>query len=95
MAERMPDPKKPSPMTVAASKLRALVADLDDGTFLGGEGELRHQQQPALDLAQREIHAPLAVGKDAVGKQPLEEPLGLILRVLAPHRDEGEEASGD
>lgn len=28
-------------MTVAASKLRALAADRDDGTFLGGEGELQ------------------------------------------------------
>src|SRR5579864_1149374 len=37
----MPDKKRVSAMSAAASQLRALVADKEDGAFLGGEGELQ------------------------------------------------------
>jgi GntR family transcriptional regulator, transcriptional repressor for pyruvate dehydrogenase complex len=37
----MKTPKKISAMSAAASQLRAIVADMEDGAFLGGEGELQ------------------------------------------------------
>ncbi len=41
MAGRMAIPKKISAMSGAASQLRAIVADMENGAFLGGEGELQ------------------------------------------------------
>ena len=38
-----------------------------------GQRELRHQQQPAADLPQVEVHPPFGIGEDAVGEHPLEQ----------------------
>ena len=62
---------------------------------IGGQGELRDQQQAAADIAQRAIHAPFVIGEDAIAEQALEHATDLGLAVAAFDRDESQQASTD
>ncbi len=62
---------------------------------VGGESELRHQQQPAADLAQCKTHPALGIGEDAVGQHALEQPLRRGVGVGAPHADQRQHAAVD
>src|SRR5262249_55429233 len=62
---------------------------------VGDQGELRNREQRAGRLHQRDVHAALRVGKDAVAKHPLGEARGLGLAVVALDADEREDAGTD
>src|SRR4051812_29199546 len=72
-------------------------AEARSGAFLslGGQGELRNQQQLALDVAQREIHLPLLVAEDPVGQDPLQEPVRGSHGIAALHTNKGKDAAPD
>src|SRR5258706_16259541 len=62
---------------------------------IGRERELRHREQLAADVLEREIHLALAVGKDAVGEHALGEALRLHLAVAALDADQRKDAFAD
>src|SRR5882757_10524979 len=52
-------------------------AEARPGAFVGvgGKGELRNQQQLSPDVAQRQVHLALLIGKDPVRQDPLQQPV--------------------
>src|SRR6202022_2745005 len=69
---------------------RGCGAEARPRAFLGvsSQCELRHQQEAALDVAQRQIHPPLPVGEDAVGQQTLEQAICRESVVSTAYADE-------
>ncbi len=57
--------------------------------------ELRHQQEPAVNVAQGKVHAAGGVGKDAEGKQLVDECVGIGFGVTALGADERQDAGAD
>jgi hypothetical protein len=72
----------------AASRAGAL-------SCVGGEGELRHQQQTTADVAQAQIHPALAVAENAVAEQPFAQSLGVFFHVLVFDADQRQQSGID
>src|SRR5690606_4258790 len=62
---------------------------------IGRERELRHEQQAAARVTNRQIHASGGIGENAVTDQPLREPLGFVCAVGLLHADEHEQSRAD
>jgi len=62
---------------------------------VGGQRELRDQQQRAAGLADIEVHSPGFVRKDAVGQHAFEQAIGLAFRVAFFDRDQCEDTPAD
>ncbi len=60
-----------------------------------GEGELRHQQQTAAGVLQRQIHAPLGIAEDAVAKQFLQQAPDLRRAVARLYGDQRQQTAAD
>ncbi len=59
---------------------------------IGGEGELGYQQQPALHILHRAVHAPFAIGKHPVVEQFVQQPVGAGPVVLRLDADQHQQA---
>jgi len=57
--------------------------------------ELRHGEQLAADVLQRQVHLALRVGKDTVSEHASGQALGLGLVIAALHAHEREDAPAD
>jgi len=57
--------------------------------------ELRHGEQLAADVLQREVHLALRVRKDAVGEHAFGQALRLGFAVAALHADQSKNAAAD
>jgi hypothetical protein len=62
---------------------------------IGSQRELRHGEQLAADVLERQVHLALRVGKDAVGQHALGKALRFRLAVAALDADEGEDAAAN
>jgi len=62
---------------------------------IGGQRELRHQQQAAAGVLERQVHAPFAVAEHAVAQQLLQQPLDLRRAVIGLNADQGQQAGLD
>jgi hypothetical protein len=62
---------------------------------IGGERELRDEEQFALDIAQRQVHFAVRVAEHAVAEQTLEQSIGLTLPVSSLDSHEGQQSSAD
>jgi len=59
---------------------------------VGGEGELRHGEELARHVLERQVHPALAVGEDAVADDALGEAPRLGIAVAPLHADERQES---
>jgi hypothetical protein len=57
---------------------------------VSGKRELRYQQQAALNVAKRQVHPTLNVRKDAIRKDPLQQPICGNFVVTSAHTNERE-----
>src|SRR5690606_20400599 len=62
---------------------------------VGGERELRYEQQPPADFGEASIHAAEVVGKDTIREEPLEQAVRLRLGVVPLDGDEHQQAAAD
>jgi hypothetical protein len=62
---------------------------------VGGESELRDQQQFAFDIGQAQIHLSGIVGKNAVTQQTIRQADYLRVPVSSLDRDQGQQAEAD
>ena len=62
---------------------------------IGGEGELRRQQQSARRLFQTQIHFVIFVSENTIAQYPLQKPIGMVAIVLLLHADERENTGAD
>src|SRR5690349_760350 len=67
------------------------------GTLLGirSKGELRHQQQAAPNVTDREVHAPLRVRENTVAEKAFEQSVGGGFIIAAAHSYKSEQPSAD
>ena len=63
---------------------------------VGGQGELRHQQQFARNLGQAQVHFPGSIWKNAIAEQPCEQPLraDFVIRWPNSHQNQQTAANG-
>ncbi|OMP13961.1 hypothetical protein COLO4_00546, partial [Corchorus olitorius] len=59
---------------------------------IGGEGELRHQQQAAVDVLEGKVHLALRVAEDPIVEQLVQELVGMLRGVAGFHRDQHQQA---
>lgn len=62
---------------------------------VGGQGELRDQQQAAADIAQRTVHAAFAVAEDTIAEDAFQHAPDLRFAITALDGDQGEQAGSD
>lgn len=62
---------------------------------VGGQRELRHDEQATIDVAQAQVHAVVGVGENAVIENALEQTVGLRSAVVFFYGDQGHDAGAD
>src|SRR5690554_330088 len=62
---------------------------------VGGERELRHQQQIAASVEKAAIHAPFGILEHPVAEQPIDQTLGLCLTVATLDGNEDQKPGAD
>jgi len=60
---------------------------------IGRQRELRHQQQPTLDIGQAPIHASRTVIEDAVVENPLDETPGVLICIRWADANQGKQST--